>query len=487
MIVQGVVLIPIYLNYFSLEVYGAWLATGNIIGILGMLEGGMNMVFSQKLSFSFGQKNYQDFILIATAGLFITFLIVFMLIFLGLILSPFVPGWTNISNEHFSVITTAFIVASFAAGFGILKQNLAAIVASWLDAHINGFINVISSIFGISTIIVGLISNLGVISIPLGSFTRGLIGSLFLSIYIIKKRNRNNYPKFKLDLTNTRKLIKDTIPMTFSNIGSSIVNQSQYLIISNFINPTATAIYAITIRIFTAISSFIAPVSSAIFNSVAYFNIKEELQKVKDVFSRTLSLQGLMSIWAFGTVLAFNKAFIILWVGEDKYGGDFLTILTFLSLFLSYRFSFVGSFFLALGYIKRNAISNFIESVIKISLIFVLISDIGYLSLPIAQIISSVIALGLYIGLISSSFIIKMKETFLILLNNFLFFIIVYISAILVLFNSKDINSWVLLVSYGSVFSLLILLLALVLSKTLRNEVCGLLKKLNFKRYSAKR
>jgi O-antigen/teichoic acid export membrane protein len=486
LIVQGVVLVPMYLAHFPLSVYGAWLATGNIVGILGMLEGGMNMVYSQKLSFLFGQNKLHEFSLIETSGLFISLIILFLFISIGFILSPFVPAWININYIYHSDIKTAFIIASFAASFGILEQNMAAIVGSWLDAKINGISNILGTISGITAIIIGLKNNLGVISIPLGTLVDALAGVSFLGVFIYLKSKRNRFPKLHLNLQNVKGLIKDTIPLTFSNIGSSIISQSQYLIIANFINPAATAIYAITIKVFIVVSSIIAPIASSIFNSVAYFDVKKDLTKVKDVFKRTLIIQGSISIALFGVVLAFNKSFISLWVGAKDYGGDSLTILSFAALFLSYRFSFINTYFLALGFIKTNAISNLIEICIRMLFILILISYFGYLAFPIAQIISVILVLSFfYMKFIASSFLISLKETIRLYFNNLIFLIIISVLSSIILLVLPLINKWYVLIVSTVAFSLFILLLSLILSNTLRTELIKIYNSLKFKRLHA--
>jgi len=487
LIIQGVILVPIYLDHFPLEVYGAWLATGNIVGILGMLEGGMNMVYSQKLSSLYGQNKLRDFSLIETSGLFVTLIILFFFMSIGFILAPFIPGWTRVDFIYHSDIRVAFIIASFAAGFGILKQNLGAIIGSWLEAAPNGISNIIATIFGIGAILFSLYNNMGVISIPIGSLVDGIIGSLYRSIYIFKKNKKNNFPKLNLSLKNVNNLVKDTTPITISNIGSSIVNQSQYLIIANFLNPSASAIYGITIKLFTTISAVISPIASSLFNSVAYFDIKKDLKKIKNIFNQTLVLHGSISIVTFGSILASNKIFISLWVGSDKYGGDLLTVLSFFAFFFSYRFSFINTFFLALGFVKKNAISNVLEISLRMLLIIILIKYLGYLSFPIAQIISTIVVMVLlYQKIISLSFTMKINQSIQLIFVNTFLLIITSILAIIPLLYFPLINNWFSLIIFVSTFLFLFSTISMILSKIIRSEAINIIHQIKQKIIYAK-
>ena len=35
-IINGIVMVPIYFHYMSVSTYGAWLATGNVVAMLGL-------------------------------------------------------------------------------------------------------------------------------------------------------------------------------------------------------------------------------------------------------------------------------------------------------------------------------------------------------------------------------------------------------------------------------------------------------------------
>ena len=57
MIVNGIVMVPIYFKYMSISTYGAWLATGNVIAMLGILESGFSFVITQKMSVTLEDKD----------------------------------------------------------------------------------------------------------------------------------------------------------------------------------------------------------------------------------------------------------------------------------------------------------------------------------------------------------------------------------------------------------------------------------------------
>ena len=60
-IINGIVMVPIYFHYMSVSTYGAWLATGNMVAMLGLLESGFSSVITQKMAAAIGANDTKKF------------------------------------------------------------------------------------------------------------------------------------------------------------------------------------------------------------------------------------------------------------------------------------------------------------------------------------------------------------------------------------------------------------------------------------------
>ena len=126
-IINGLILVPIYLTHFSINTYGSYLSSGNIVGMLGFLDAGMNLVFTQKLSVSFVKKDLNTFTKILGAGLFISMALTVLLILITLGLLPFISDWVKAEPGEYKNIQYAFLLSAIAAGLNISFQNISAI------------------------------------------------------------------------------------------------------------------------------------------------------------------------------------------------------------------------------------------------------------------------------------------------------------------------------------------------------------------------
>jgi hypothetical protein len=117
LIVNGIVLTPLYLACIPERTFGAWLATGNIVAWLTLIDPGINQVVQQRVAAAharedraaLGRLRTQSYILSAGLGL--------SLMTLGLAMTPFVRGFVNrLQCESPGEVMRAFHVATVAGG-----------------------------------------------------------------------------------------------------------------------------------------------------------------------------------------------------------------------------------------------------------------------------------------------------------------------------------------------------------------------------------
>ena len=92
-IINGIVMVPIYFRYMSISTYGAWLATGNMVAMLGLLESGFSSVITQKMAVVIGSNNNEKYARLAGANIVTAIVLALLIIFLGLCISPFITDW----------------------------------------------------------------------------------------------------------------------------------------------------------------------------------------------------------------------------------------------------------------------------------------------------------------------------------------------------------------------------------------------------------
>jgi len=411
-IINGLILVPLYFSYFSVGTYGSYLSSRHIIGMLGLLEGGMSFVLTQRLSNCYVKNKMDEFSRILGSGLFLSLSIFCSLVCIGFILAPFISNWVKAEPNEYKNIQYAFLFSAIGAGLNIVFHNISAIFQALLKVHICGFSNIISIIFGISATLLGLKFGLGVIAIPLGILIRGAIGIIILIVFLMRFLRQENIPSIQVNKSTTQDLLKSILPMFGGGVAKSLVTNSQLIIITNFINPTASAVFFITGKIYQVCDSFLAPVGSSIFSSISQITGEENKSKLKNNIIKIFFYFNIFSILILSLSYLLNTSFVYLLMGPDKYGGDLLSFLLCFSMLLSTRYNFLTVNLFALGVFGKTIIYDFYSGILRLFLIFFLIRYIGFIALPIAEIIATILISGFFLNkLIIHELVLNNKES----------------------------------------------------------------------------
>src|SRR5579872_6711385 len=61
-IVNQLILVPLYLKFMTIGAYGSWLASGNVVTLLNVLDIGFSLVVTQRLATAFGAGDNDQFV-----------------------------------------------------------------------------------------------------------------------------------------------------------------------------------------------------------------------------------------------------------------------------------------------------------------------------------------------------------------------------------------------------------------------------------------
>jgi O-antigen/teichoic acid export membrane protein len=480
-IINGVLLVPLYLQYFSVGTYGSYLSSGNIVGMLGLLEGGMSFVLTQKLSGCYGKKDLSEFSKILGSGLLISISIVSFLMLIGLAFFPFIADWVKAEPSEYRNIQYAFLFSAMGAGLNIFFHNISSVFQAILKVTISGYANLISTIAGITVTLLGLKFGLGVVSIAFGLFTKGLVGILILIIALKNVFKKEKFQRIQVDKLHVRDLINSVLPMFGGGIAKSLVANSQLLIITNFINPTSSAVFFITGRIFIVCDSLLAPVGSSIFASISQIVGEGNKILVKESIVNIFFIFNVFSIFILSSTFILNSTFITILLGEDKYGGNLLSLFLCINMLFYTRFNFLSINLYALGVFGKTVMYDVFGGIVRLVIIFSLINSIGYIALPIAEFLSTTFLLGYFLNkLIFRKIELKRHEIYKFIFSGGLLVVIIVPVCLIWIYFLPDISDWQSFAFYSAFIGLVNGALILIFSKESRCFFFKLLSRFAF-------
>lgn len=418
-IINGIIMVPIYFHYFPVSVYGAWLASGNLIAMIGLLESGFSSVITQKMAAAIGSGNNLDYRMLAGANMISAVILSSIILLLALCLSPFVAGIVNVDPEYSSDITWAFVLSAFSSALSIFLSLINAFPQVWQETKINGAFNPIGAIIGIVSLVIYLTCGIGVVSLGLSYVTRSFFMLLFQGRWIYRRNKQRNDGSFIYSMDSVLKLIKDCIYPFISKLAGIFMGHSTSLIIAAFLNPVLAAIYDLTGKIASVLMSSLGMVNGSFFALFSITISKGDKKDTENVVNKVSSMVSCLIVGAIILGICFSKPFINLWVGLDKFGGDWLLIAIVISAAITHFKSFYNNLLFSAGLINKSSILDIICLVSYFLSLLATLSRFEQYALPISLAFSNLCFVWLYINLLKKNVNINMATAISLFIKSF--------------------------------------------------------------------
>ena len=162
-------LVPIYLRYIDARLFGSWLASGDIVATMAILDLGSGLVVLQTVAAAYGRDQREDLSYIIGTGFWTLTCLSFLPLVIGLIGSSYVPSFLKIGGPEAKELTTAIVIASGAAGLQIFASAPMSVLKGLQKIVLSGCVQLLGLIIGIAVTIFLLVEGCGLVAIPLGS------------------------------------------------------------------------------------------------------------------------------------------------------------------------------------------------------------------------------------------------------------------------------------------------------------------------------
>ena len=384
-----IVFLPYYFKFISIEEYGIWLSGISLLSIWSILEANISLILTQQLGSKWVNKEISEFSKYLLAALLLGILIFILIILATYLVKDLITNWIIVDGSNISQFSKAFFIYSISLGLGILSSFVGSITQVFLKTKWPPVFNFISSLLGL-IYIVWAVSFQGVFALAWGLLIKNLIYFLLLSTYsflLLKSKKIS----FLFDKSYLTKLVKSIGFPFLSKIVMTIASNSQNFIIGITLTAATTTIFDITKKFPIVIIMVINIIGVSTYTSFSLFyselknNTTHAYTKYYFSFIRIILLILLSFIFIIG------KDLIDVWVGLDKFGGDFLlAIICFFALLDQLRGSLSQQYY-TMGKYNFTSISDALYAIIFLLFIYLLLPIFKLNGVVFAGIIANII------------------------------------------------------------------------------------------------
>ena len=418
MIVNGIIMVPLYFHYMSVSTYGAWLASGNVISMLGLIESGFASVITQKMSVTIANKDNSGFLKLAGANLITALLFSSIILIIGLSISPFVSDWVNVEESNSSDIRIAFIIALVASCISIIVSLNGAFPQVWQNTKSVGILNTISNIIAILSLVVFLFIGCGVVSIALSYLVRALLNLFLQGQWILRYWKKKGLQRPLFDGNTIKDLFKACVYPFLSKLSGVFMGHSQSFIIAYFMNPALAAVYDITTKVSGVAVTFVSQTNGSFFALFSLTMASKDQNRINDVFKKTSTFffVSLLSVALFS--MCFSEPIIKYWVGLDKFGGTILLSMVMAASIVGQTRRYCNNIIYTGGLINKSAKLDILCMVVYLLILFIIIKYVQVYAIPLAGGLSGLIFMVWYLRIMQKDLHIDIRMMLKIALSS---------------------------------------------------------------------
>lgn len=444
-------MVPVYFQYMSVSTYGAWLATGNVVTMIGIVESGFGTVITQKMSIVVIEQDNKRFLQLAGANICVSVIFALLLLLIGLIVAPFVASIVNVDQSAKEDITKAFIVSLAAASISIIVSLFGVFAQVWQDTKTSGLISIFFNVIGILSMIYFLHNGFGILSLAFGNLIKAILNLIGILIWFVIKWKEKHLPNPIFKMYVVKSLLSESFHPFLARLSFVLTGNLQNLLIAAFINPTLSAIYDLTSKLTIVLSNFASMVNASFFSLLALTFATKNREKINNIFTISTRIFLIILISALLYSIVFTNWMMYHWVGLEKFGGNLLLVMIIFSVLLAQIKGYLSNILYSAGFIKEASKFDFVSMVLFGCLFFFLIKPTQIYAVPVATIVTGITINGFYLKFLSKKLALNIRNFYTIFLN-----VVVVILPFLILHYMLDIDLFDLgvFLLYGFVFTL---------------------------------
>jgi O-antigen/teichoic acid export membrane protein len=385
-IVSGIVLVPMYLRNIPLSLYGAWLASGNILNWLTTVDPGLSTVLQREIACAYGRRDLETVGKCFWAGIILTTIIVGIFALVGFCIVPHVFELIKIRSEDVSPLEQAFSLQIVATSIFLVSFTLTALNSGLLRCMAVGWISVAAPLAGLMTTITLLLYGEGLLALPSGSLVCALVTCFGNAIYAFFHMQRDRIP-FVIEFDRVKSIAKLLSFSYFARIAGVIYENFDLFITSRYLGPEVVPILSLTRRAPDVVRRFTDRPIVALMPTLAHLVGQKGSLNAKHVLLRAVRFVIWLVWMCAAGFLVLNPTFIRLWVGPSFFAGPSVNIALVILFVVSSLNSSISSMCFALGDIKGTSVVSFLQTVVCIPLVIFAVTRWGIFGLVVATIL----------------------------------------------------------------------------------------------------
>lgn len=379
-IINSVILLPLYLKWIDSSTLGLWLATGNILAWMTLVDPGIGDVIQQKIAQLRGENANDEIGRTIGSGVLASVGTLTIAIAAGIIFYFLIGKIIDKDVSKYAGLQLALLISIIATGLSLVSFSLSGINQGIQNSAPVAISSLTGNFLFLITNVCLLYMGFGVISIALSNLIRAFYINVFNFLSL-----RSTLKKESLVVIYSKSHFKKFIKIFSFTSASRIIGgfaaSMDMIVLARFVAPGIITIFEINKRPIQMIQSLIGRHSVALMPSISHAKGKNDEVSIKTLINTQFKYYVYV-IFFIALSFCFNyHSLITAWTGKGKYAGDQIVYILIANFFFYLIGYFMANMGYALGDIKMNSFINILKGVISGVLFYIFTKSFGIVGL----------------------------------------------------------------------------------------------------------
>ncbi|MBC8035379.1 MAG: MATE family efflux transporter [Chitinophagaceae bacterium] len=370
-IFNSILLLPLYLKNIDAATLGIWLATGNILSWMTLVDPGVGDVLQQKIAELRGKKLYSEVSKLIGSGFIASGIILLISILIGFIFYFLLGSIVNKDVSQYPNLQLAFLISVLATGFSLVSFSMSGINQGMHNAAPVAIASLLANLVFLMVNLVFLFLAFGVMSIALANLSRALFLVSFNLIAMLRQLKKDQIAVI-YDLPYFKKFIRIFSFTSASRIISGLSGSMDLIILARYIPPSMITVFEVNKRPVSLTQSLIGRHSVALMPSISHAKGSGDFNYITSLINKQFTYYTYATLFICFTFWLTYEHLITLWTGPGQYAGDIILLLLITNFFFALIGYFMSNMGYAVGDIKRNSIVYIIRGLLLATLYIII-------------------------------------------------------------------------------------------------------------------
>ncbi len=398
LIVQGFLLIPLYLAFLGERLYGFWLASGGLLAWMAMVDVGGAAITKVRGATAYGKKDLQGVVDYFWHGAVVMAGVVALYLVFVLGLAAAVPRWLGADADWLALLAGCFRLAGMAGALALANNFLRDFASALQRTSVPSVLQAVGDLLSLATVVVCLVLlGMGLWSIPVSILARNVFvfaGNALHAAAVLRSTGKS----CAWTSVVFGDYLRTTPSILVAKASGSFAANLPNILLTKLLGPESAVAYTVTIRLMQVAQQFINNGLAASYAAYSHlFGDASVGEGRKRILLRDFA-RGFMGVTACAVAgfILLDESFVGLWTSADQFVGREFTALAGLAAFMILRSRLLMGMLFSAGAMQPSGYVSSFENILQAGLMLGGVYLYGITGIPLAVIISGLATQALY-------------------------------------------------------------------------------------------